>query len=82
MTGSCRGLHVLCLKDKLISQQRLQKLLGQVRACRECEAHLPFEPNPVVRASTGAKLLIVGQAPGTRVNETGIPWNDRFVRRC
>ena len=47
-----------------------------MRACRECEAHLPFEPNPVVRASTGAKLLIVGQAPGTRVNETGIPWND------
>ena len=59
-----------------MSQQRLQKLLKQVRSCRECSEYLPFEPRPVVRAHSSARLLIVGQAPGTRVNETGIPWND------
>ena len=51
-------------------------LLEEVRACRLCEAHLPLGPNPVVRAGQSARLLIVGQAPGTRVHETGIPWND------
>jgi len=37
---------------------------------------LPHEPRPVVRAAAGARLLIIGQAPGRRVHETGIPWND------
>jgi len=54
----------------------LQKLLREVRACRQCEQVLPFEPRPVLRARAGARLLVVGQAPGTRVHETGIPWND------
>jgi len=51
-------------------------LLKKVHACRVCEAHLPFGPRPVLRASVTAQLLIVGQAPGRRVHETGIPWND------
>ncbi|MGJ3255960.1 MAG: uracil-DNA glycosylase family protein [Alcanivorax sp.] len=55
---------------------RLIPLLEEVRACRLCEPHLPLGPRPVVRAGEGARLLIVGQAPGTRVHETGIPWND------
>jgi len=59
-----------------MSAGRLERLLGQVRACDHCVKHLPFAPNPVVRASTKAKLLIIGQAPGTRVHKTGIPWND------
>lgn len=54
----------------------LISLLEEIRACRLCEAHLPLGPNPVVRAGQSARLLIVGQAPGTRVHETGIPWND------
>jgi len=37
---------------------------------------LPLEPRPVLRAHASAKVLIAGQAPGTRVHETGIPWND------
>jgi uracil-DNA glycosylase len=41
-----------------------------------CEAHLPLGPRPVLRADVRARVLIVGQAPGTRVHETGIPWND------
>jgi uracil-DNA glycosylase len=57
-------------------QRPLEKLLVEVHACRLCEAHLPLGPRPVLRASVTARLLIVGQAPGTRVHETGIPWND------
>jgi uracil-DNA glycosylase len=58
-------------------QDTLDHLLVQVRACRICEAHLPLGPRPVLRASPTARLLIVGQAPGTKVHATGIPWNDR-----
>ena len=54
----------------------LTDLLADVRACRACEADLPLGPNPVLRASETARLLIVGQAPGTRVHATSIPWND------
>ena len=54
----------------------LEHLLVAVRACRACEAHLPLGPRPVLRAAVTARILIVGQAPGVRVHETGIPWND------
>jgi len=54
----------------------LASLLTEVRACTLCEAHLPLGPRPIVIADPAARLLIIGQAPGTRVHETGIPWND------
>lgn len=54
----------------------LAALLARVRACRECEAQLPLGPKPIVRAHQAARILIVGQAPGVRVHNTGIPWND------
>lgn len=54
----------------------LSALLGEIRACALCAAHLPLGPRPVLRAAATARILIVGQAPGTRVHETGIPWND------
>ena len=59
-----------------MSRSTLDYLLREVRACRICETHLPLGPNPVLRASSTARVLIVGQAPGTRVHATGIPWND------
>lgn len=52
------------------------ELLERVRACSVCAPHLPHPPRPILRASPTAHLLIVGQAPGRRVDETGIPWND------
>ncbi|MHA6963137.1 uracil-DNA glycosylase family protein [Zobellella denitrificans] len=52
------------------------RLLNEIRACRLCEAHLPLGPRPVVQLGPGARILVIGQAPGTRVHETGIPWND------
>lgn len=54
----------------------LTDLLTTVRACHLCEAHLPLGPRPVLQLQASARLLIIGQAPGTRVHATGIPWND------
>ncbi len=55
----------------------LAALVARIRACRLCAADLPLGPRPVLRVAATARLLIVGQAPGTKVHETGIPWNDR-----
>lgn len=54
----------------------LETLLGEVRKCRECETHLPLGPRPVLAASKSSRILIIGQAPGRRVHESGIPWDD------
>ncbi len=59
-----------------MNHSTLDSLLHEVRACRLCETHLPLGPNPVLRASSTARILIIGQAPGTRVHTSGIPWND------
>ena len=50
--------------------------MREARACRLCAASLPQAPKPVFRVGRGAHLMIVGQAPGRRVHETGVPWND------
>ncbi len=54
----------------------MKTLLQQIQACRLCAEHLPHTPRPVVVARPQARLLIVGQAPGRKVHETGLPWND------
>ncbi|MGE0744741.1 MAG: uracil-DNA glycosylase family protein [Rhodospirillales bacterium] len=54
----------------------LPPLLAEARACTLCASHLPLGPRPVLRAAATARLMIVGQAPGTKVHATGIPWND------
>lgn len=59
-----------------MSDASLSPLLAEMRACRLCEAELPLGPRPIVQASASARLLIVGQAPGTAVHRTGIPFND------
>lgn len=51
-------------------------LLARIRACRICEAHLPAGPRPVLQASATSRLLVVSQAPGRKVHESGIPFND------
>lgn len=57
-------------------KKRLSELLAEIRNCRECEAHLPLGPRPIVSAHEKARILIVGQAPGIRVHESGVPWDD------
>jgi uracil-DNA glycosylase len=51
-------------------------LLKDVRACSLCANHLPLGPRPVVQASTTARILVAGQAPGRKVHQTGIPFDD------
>lgn len=54
----------------------LEALLAKARACRRCADTLPLGPRPTLRARATARILVVGQAPGTRVHATGIPFND------
>ncbi|SFT78987.1 uracil-DNA glycosylase family protein [Mesorhizobium sp. YR577] len=60
----------------------LDRLVAEIRACRICVEQplarpLPHEPRPVVVASTSARVLIAGQAPGTKVHASGMPFDDR-----
>ncbi|MFZ2652928.1 MAG: uracil-DNA glycosylase family protein [Burkholderiaceae bacterium] len=54
----------------------LASLLTEVRACTLCAGHLPLGPRPVLQASPGARILIAAQAPGRKVHESGLPFND------
>jgi uracil-DNA glycosylase len=54
----------------------LDSLLARIRACRVCAAHLQHGCRPIVQAGAGARLLIVGQAPGSRVHASGTAWDD------
>jgi len=55
----------------------LDALLADIAACRACAGELGHEPRPVVRVSAQTRLLICGQAPGRRVHESGLPFDDR-----
>lgn len=62
--------------------EQLNDLLAEIRACRICVEEprgrpLPHEPRPVVVGSPTARVLIAGQAPGTRVHASGLPFDDR-----
>jgi uracil-DNA glycosylase len=59
----------------------LEDIAAAIRACRICKdtptgKPLPHEPKPVLRVSATARLAIAGQAPGTRVHKSGIPFTD------
>ena len=59
----------------------LRDLLADVRACVTCTKVLPLGPRPVVRMAPSARLLIIGQAPGTKVHASGVPWDDKSGER-
>lgn len=52
------------------------QLLSQIRACQLCRKNLPHEPRPIVQASSQCRILIIGQAPGRKVHDSGVPWDD------
>jgi uracil-DNA glycosylase len=54
----------------------LESVLADIRACRACAGELPLEPRPVVRVRPETRLLICGQAPGQRVHDSGLPFDD------
>ncbi|AMP98024.1 Uracil-DNA glycosylase [Pedobacter cryoconitis] len=55
----------------------LEELLKEIRACIICKGQLPDFPRPVVQASVESKIVIIGQAPGQKVQHSGIPWDDQ-----
>lgn len=55
---------------------KIPTLLSNIRSCHLCYEHLPLGPSPVIQFDLRAKILIVGQAPGKKVHETGIPFDD------
>jgi uracil-DNA glycosylase len=59
----------------------LLRLLKDIRSCTHCAKDLPCAPRPVVQVHPAARLLVIGQAPGRKVHETGIPWNDKSGER-
>jgi len=54
----------------------MNDLLHNIRQCTICSKHLALGPRPVVSAHPDSKIVIIGQAPGTNVHNSGIPWND------
>jgi len=61
--------------DKVPAVTRLEELIEEVRACRAC-ADLPLGPRPVFQLSPTARVLVAGQAPGTKVHACGVPFDD------
>ena len=61
--------------------ETLADVAAAARACMLCADRLPLGPRPVLRVSATARLLIIGQAPGTKVHASGIPWDDASGER-
>lgn len=64
------------MKHKDSGDMPFIQLIESVRRCRLCEALLPLGPRPVLQINPRARILIAGQAPGRRVHETGVPFDD------
>lgn len=66
----------MTLPELPAADDTLEAAVSEALACRRCEAVLPLGPRPVFRVSATGRVLIIGQAPGTKVHMTGVPWND------
>lgn len=53
-----------------------QRELAEVRLCTICSGSLPFGPRPVFQLHQNARILVAGQAPGRKVHESGVPFDD------
>ena len=54
----------------------MEKLLKEIRKCTLCASQFSHAPNPILQASSKSQLLIIGQAPGSKVHKSGVPWED------
>jgi uracil-DNA glycosylase len=59
----------------------IKKILPEIRQCSVCAGHLPHPPRPIVQIGAAARIIIIGQAPGSRVHESGVPWQDQSGER-
>lgn len=55
----------------------MQELLTTISGCVECKDQLALGPRPIVAAHEQSKIVIIGQAPGSIVHKTGVPWDDK-----
>ncbi|MEM8894841.1 MAG: uracil-DNA glycosylase family protein [Bacteroidota bacterium] len=55
----------------------MDDLLSEIRQCKVCEEFLPLGCNPVLAAHKSSKIIIIGQAPGSVVHQSGVPWDDK-----
>ncbi len=63
-----------------MSKNKFDSLISDIRACDICRDHLPLGPRPILQVASSAKILIAGQAPGKKVHESGIPFDDCVFR--
>ena len=61
----------------MASEESFTRLVSEIRGCTVCVPHLPLGPRPIVRGTPDAPILVISQAPGTRVHETGLSFDDR-----
>lgn len=59
----------------------MNSLISEIKQCKVCLEHLPQGVNPVMAAHPKSKIAIIGQAPGSIVHKTGIPWDDKSGER-
>lgn len=55
----------------------MNELLSKIRNCEVCKGQLPNQPQPIIQASNKSAILLIGQAPGQKVQDSGIPWDDK-----
>lgn len=55
----------------------MEQLLKEIRSCKVCSNYLPYPPKPIIQAGKNAQIVIIGQAPGQKVQNSGVPWDDR-----
>ena len=60
----------------MASETATDSLLASIRACTVCADFLAAGPRPIVQFSDTARIVIIGQAPGSKVHASGVPWND------
>lgn len=56
-------------------------IIQKIRDCKVCEPDLPLGAKPILEAVSGSRIILVGQAPGRMVHQSGVPWNDKSGRR-
>ena len=59
----------------------MQQLLKEARNCNFCEKHLPLGAKPIIEATKNSKIVLISQAPGRIVHQTGVAWNDQSGKK-
>jgi len=59
----------------------MESLLQEIRSCKVCANYLPLGPRPILEVTPNSKILLVGQAPGRVVHESGTAWSDQSGKK-